>query len=169
VEVNKMNTNTEEWGNIELPGLSDEELFKKNWTLVAANREVVKKREVNGWAEKNAISCKNRRIGWADTISESAIKTRQKEGWKEDWLKTIEERNNDLDYQKNLKEGIAKRTANPDWQKKNAEKAKKLNKAIITPDGEFESVKACCVFYNITDGTLRNRIKKLDGWKYKNK
>lgn len=26
----------EEWGNIELPGLSDEELFSKNWNLVAA-------------------------------------------------------------------------------------------------------------------------------------
>lgn len=29
----------EQWGNIELPGLSDEELFKKNWNLISAIRE----------------------------------------------------------------------------------------------------------------------------------
>lgn len=28
-----------EWGNIELPGLSDEELFRRNWNRVAAMRE----------------------------------------------------------------------------------------------------------------------------------
>lgn len=34
-----MNTNTEEWGNIELPGLSDEELFKKKWNLSRKNNQ----------------------------------------------------------------------------------------------------------------------------------
>ena len=29
----------EEWGNIELPGLSDEELYAKNWNRVAINKE----------------------------------------------------------------------------------------------------------------------------------
>ena len=33
------NTNTTEWGNIELPGLSDEELFKKNWSQAARSKE----------------------------------------------------------------------------------------------------------------------------------
>lgn len=32
-------TKDNEWGNIELPGLSDEELFAKNWNLVASLRE----------------------------------------------------------------------------------------------------------------------------------
>lgn len=31
-----MSTNTEVWGNIELPGLSDEVLYKKKWNQVAA-------------------------------------------------------------------------------------------------------------------------------------
>jgi hypothetical protein len=48
-----MNKDNEEWGNIELPGLSDEELFAKNWNRVAAAREIVKAREKNGWKEKN--------------------------------------------------------------------------------------------------------------------
>jgi hypothetical protein len=30
------NTNTQEWGNIELPGISDEVLYKKKWAQVAA-------------------------------------------------------------------------------------------------------------------------------------
>ena len=34
-----INTNTETWGNIELPGLSDEELLTRNWESVARNRE----------------------------------------------------------------------------------------------------------------------------------
>jgi hypothetical protein len=38
-----MNTNTEEWGNIELPGLSDEELFKKNWNLSRKSNETYQK------------------------------------------------------------------------------------------------------------------------------
>lgn len=32
----------EEWGNIELPGLSDEELFSKNWNIVANNQRTWK-------------------------------------------------------------------------------------------------------------------------------
>ena len=34
-----MNTNTESWGNIELPGLSDEELYKKNWNMSRKGNE----------------------------------------------------------------------------------------------------------------------------------
>lgn len=32
----------DEWGNIELPGLSDEELYSKNWNIIASNREKAK-------------------------------------------------------------------------------------------------------------------------------
>ena len=45
--MNKKNipvTDDEEWGNIELPGLSDEELFNTNWNRVAAIQEMHKGR-----------------------------------------------------------------------------------------------------------------------------
>lgn len=42
-----------EWGNVELPGLSDEQLHSKNWNKITAARETVKTREKNGWKEKN--------------------------------------------------------------------------------------------------------------------
>lgn len=37
--MTKKTTNSDEWGNIELPGLSDEKLFKTNWQKVQSNRE----------------------------------------------------------------------------------------------------------------------------------
>jgi hypothetical protein len=61
------NTNTETWGNIELPGLSDEELFKKNWNWVAGARQRnsdpkylestkkgLEKRALTNWKENKA-------------------------------------------------------------------------------------------------------------------
>lgn len=46
------NTNTETWGNIELPGLSDEELFKKDWNKVAGARQRSKDPEYQKKLEK---------------------------------------------------------------------------------------------------------------------
>lgn len=43
--------NNEQWGNIELPGLSDEKLLSKNWNIVANNQSTWKNQET-----------KNRRI-----------------------------------------------------------------------------------------------------------
>jgi hypothetical protein len=74
--MNTMNTNTEEWGNIELPGLSDEQLFKKNWNWIAGARQRnqdptylestkkgLEKRSSTTWKENQAnstrISAKN--------------------------------------------------------------------------------------------------------------
>ena len=41
----------DEWGNIELPGLSDEELLTKNWNVVAAAQERSKN---TTWRENQA-------------------------------------------------------------------------------------------------------------------
>lgn len=45
------NTTTEEWGNIELPGLSDETLFKRDWVKTAAAR---KRSKDPKWIEANS-------------------------------------------------------------------------------------------------------------------
>jgi len=149
----------EEWGNIELPGLSDEKLLSTNWNLVEANRQVAKDRIKNGWAEKNAHATRNRKKGWSDTISETAKKTRSKEGWKEGFLETIKQRNDDPNYQNKLKEGIAKRTSDPNWLEKNRKASEKKFKKIQTPEGLFNSVKDAIDYYNI----LRNS-KYSESW-----
>lgn len=154
------NTNTEQWGNIELPGLSDEKLFKTNWTLVAASREVVKKREQNGWYEKNTEAHKNKDMkSLASKISVSAKLTRKKEGWKEQWISTIDKRNNDKEYQLKTLEGIQKRTQSKEWQEKNKEARKQSLKPIVTPFGIFISVKQAIEKIGRSEGWLMKKRK----------
>lgn len=59
----------EEWGNIELPGLSDEKLYSTNWNHVAAGKE----RAANpNWQKKN--SAKYSDVNW---ITANANKNKQ--------------------------------------------------------------------------------------------
>lgn len=52
------NTNTEQWGNIELPGLPDEVLFKKNWALSGALKAKWADPKYKEWAIKSQIEKK---------------------------------------------------------------------------------------------------------------
>jgi hypothetical protein len=133
--------------NAYMEGLNEKKLAVSDNNLLQLDN-MIKTREVNGWAEKNAAVDRSKSQEERNIISNTAVRVRKKAGWKETWLKTIEQRNNDIEYQKNYKKGIDKRTADPDWQKKNAEKAKKAFKSMITPDGIFPSVKSCIEFYN---------------------
>lgn len=65
--------NTEQWGNIELPGLSDEELLNKNWNKITGAREAVKAREKNGWYEKNILRYEDLQYKerWKSSIKEA--------------------------------------------------------------------------------------------------
>lgn len=138
-----------EWGNVKLPGLTDEELYNKNWTLITANREVAKNRDKDGsWSRKNAEAAKNRRPGWSSTISETGKKTRAVPGWKDYYKETVKKRNDNPEYTKKLHQGIEKRNKDPNWHKKNAEAAKKRIKAIMTPEGKFNSVNDAIEHYN---------------------
>jgi hypothetical protein len=163
------NTNTETWGNIELPGLSDEKLFKTNWTLVAANREVVKKRETNGWAEKNkigTIKAKNN-LQAHKNRTEANRKNAKDSKWQEANQRGAEKRKNDpivkLNHIKAMKKvhsnpmtainrqkGIDNRNKNNKlWLEnmiKNSSKAK--FKPIVTPEGIFESLKSASEHYS---------------------
>jgi DNA repair ATPase RecN len=144
-----------EWGNVELPGLTDEELYKKNWNLITANREVIKNRDKDGsWSRKNAEAAKNRRPGWSNTISETSFKTKSNPEWKKTFKKTIEKRNQDPEYFKKLHEGIDKRNNDSEWYKKNLEAAQKRIKAIMTPEGKFNSVKEAIEHYNKVRNSL---------------
>jgi hypothetical protein len=155
-------TNTEAWGNIELPGLSDEELYKKNWTLIASSREVVKTREQNGWYEKNAKAHKDKDMkAIAPLISKTAVETRKQKGWKEKWLLTINERNNSEVYKTTTLEAIKRRTQSKDWQEKNKEARKQFLKPIVTPFGIFQSVKEALKELNRSEGWLMNQRKKF--------
>jgi hypothetical protein len=68
-----------EWGNIPLPGMTDEELHSKNWNFVSRNKEISKlpnwkkaqtkmlnERIKQGWYQKNGEKNKNNPV-WRDT------------------------------------------------------------------------------------------------------
>lgn len=68
-----MNTNTEEWGNIELPGLSDEELFKRHWEAEARARE--RNNDPIYWKKlKNGLDKRSKSL-WKDNNKKANQKT----------------------------------------------------------------------------------------------
>lgn len=147
------NTNMQEdfeWGNIPVGNLTDEELYKKNYNLIDANREVAKSRLDNGWLEKNREAIKKRKPGYGEKISKTSKELRANPEWKKEWLETIDKRNSDPDYQARLKEGNKKRS-----------------KPIMTPAGRFESRADAARHYNIWSARIGAFLKKdPSNWYY---
>lgn len=137
----------------------------KEWK--EAHTEGMQKREANGWREKNyeknmkmvqTPEWKESRKKAGRTYSESGrayINNR----------KIIEERQQNPEYFVKLKEGIAKRTQDPEWQKRNTEAALRRRKSVVTPDGIFPYAKDAFVFYaekrNITIHTAEGWLKRM--------
>jgi hypothetical protein len=93
------NTNTEEWGNIELPGLSDEVLYKKKWNQVAALTGRKRPDQSEFMTAHNPMSGKEHpnkgkavpQIGRPgvkkpEGFGEKVSKTRKEKGFKKQWL-----------------------------------------------------------------------------------
>lgn len=97
------NTTTVEWGNIELPGLSDEELFRKNWNQVAAARERSKDPK---WIEANTKRLKDpeylKKLSNSLRNSEKIKIANKKKG-------------NDPEFRKAVSLGAKKHTSNPNY------------------------------------------------------
>ena len=95
-----------EWGNIELPGLSDEELFNTNWNYKA------------GIAERQANPDYHRKVkeglrkAWQDSDLKLRTSAKRKEQWqdpnyREITLKAREKATQTHEYKQKLKEGHA--------------------------------------------------------------
>jgi len=115
---------------------------------------MLEQREANGWAEKNKEGIKKRPKDYGKKISITGKEVRSNPLWKQGWMKTIEERDNNPENRKNHLEGIAKRTASKEWKEKNQNARKKVMKCVVSPDGIFPSVKAAIEFYNIKRNSL---------------
>jgi hypothetical protein len=149
-----MNTNTEEWGNIELPGLSDEELFKKNWTRVAASQEIIKNRESNGWYDK--VNNKNKELSkdpnWIKSHSEASKKLQSST----DHKNRMKEIYNSESWKESQKEQGEKKRKDPSFKK--VVRAIKC-KPIVGKDGIFDSRKSVAEFYKVDPTTVSNWLK----------
>lgn len=145
---NKMwdNSNLQEeivWGNVQLPGLSDEELYKKNWNKA---RDQNKLRSSDVWI-------KNYQQGIQQRNKENIGKNNQ--------LKY-----EDPEYLKQHRQRMLIRTQDPDWQQKVKNNGIKRRKAIKDPNNQiFDSKMATaehwCKIWNIKYVSASSRLNRL--------
>lgn len=136
-----------EWGNIELPGVSDEKLFNTNWNKVAAIQEMVKKRSNGPWKEKN--------LKFLTELSENPK-------WKKKHDNAMSKLSKDLTWLENQKKAGANRSKDPKWQENHKKAINATKKMIQTPYGIFES-RVDAVRY-MSDLGIINASRKVDAW-----
>jgi hypothetical protein len=158
MEVIKMNTNTEEWGNIELPGLSDEELFKKNWTRVAINKE--------RWSDPEFV--KRREISLSEALQRPEVKQNTKIAQQkmrtDEFNKKHSQIMNELYKTKEWQQSVKTANSNPVRNKKIKDAH---SRPVATPHGIFTSLGDTGKHFNLTSEGIRHRIKtQPDLWYY---
>lgn len=127
---------TEEWGNIELPGLSDAELYTKDWTKVRDSAELV---QTEKWKTAYSQGIQNRN---SSNIGKSNYK-----------------RYEDPTYCKEHNERMRIRTESKEWQDKVKANGVKRRKRVMTPDGIFESRALAAEHYKVWPARIGVFIK----------
>ena len=168
------NTNTTEWGNIELPGLSDEELYAKNWNRLAGQQEIFKdpkrieihknmieKRTQDPAWQKNVKEGYKKRLANPNAVAnhQTAIDNRRKNtNWYENTVKRNQEKAKDPEYLRKLQEGIDKAKQTPEWKENVKQRGLKRRKSIQTPHGIFNGISECAKQLGIHVCTVRYKI-----------
>jgi len=166
----QMSTNTETWGNIELPGLSDEKLFKKNWNRSQAQKDYynnLNEEEKIKWRDKlkklwqNPEYVERMRAFYSSPEQiEKHTKQVREVALRKDWREKVEKLNRDKRknpfHIEKHQSAVDKRTQDPEWRRKQAERAKPM----ITPDGIFASRKEAAEFYQVKTPAMNFKIKK---------
>lgn len=138
-----MSTSTEQWGNIELPGLSDEKLFATNWHHVAVNKQI-------GATEKHRnTSSKNNKITW----SNPAIRQKRLEG-----LRSANQRQEVIEKKTHANQ---KKSLDPLWREKNLKNIMSRARPIIDDSNVvYESMADCARKLAVSIGTIQYYLKK---------
>ena len=107
-----MNNDNDEWGNIELPGLSDKELYGKNWNKARTEAEKEHRRKIS----KANMSNPDYRKMW-DVAQKEGVEKRNAEN--EEWRDNVAEANRkkyqDPAFLANLKQSLDNRSE--EWRK----------------------------------------------------
>lgn len=175
-----MTKDNEQWGNIELPGLSDEELFSKNWNRVAGFKERSKNKK---WLESMKKLAENRKNDpqWREKMKQLNANRALDPAWieslheginsrGEEWLEKLRigvenrkdydintDRWNDEKFRQRHLDSIKQR--DPNWSSKNKKAIENKNKPIQTPDGRFDNRKKAAEFYKVKPAAISYRIK----------
>jgi hypothetical protein len=137
-----------EWGNIPVGNMTDQELYKKNWTKSRTDNNGMLKPSSK---EKHQKSISNRDSVWLKNVSE-ANKKKEK----------------DPNFRNKRQTAIEKRSNSSDWIEKQKSNAKKKRKPVWTRnDGIFESRRAAADYYKCANSWISVLIKKHpDDYRY---
>ena len=133
-----------EWGNIELPGITDEELHSKKWQQV--------RKDITDTTQ------------WKSSHSKG-IEKRSDSTWKENVTKGNQKKYTD-EYLAKHRERIKKRTDSDKFKKAVKANGIKRRKPVMTPDGVFDSRKAAADHYKCACSWIGALIKKYPGQYY---
>lgn len=140
-------SNNEQWGNIELPGLSDDELLNKNWNCVAANKE-----RFNDPEYKKRLSATMKEV-------------KDSEEYQKAFTKAMKKRTKSNEWREKLKAGCEERSAKPEYQAKLKDALRKANSLpIVTPEGQFEVISDACRYYFDNKLTKRSTLSSVEKW-----
>lgn len=162
------NKKEEQWGNIELPGLSDEVLLTKNWNKVSAARQNSKKA-----LEVIAADYDNYRKKYLEAME----RYKTDETWRKNQKEAADRFRNDSEHKKKQSDLMKKLQEDPEFNKKRVKGLKKAYKKpevlakmkvrhqsqpkrIQTPDGIFNSRKEAAAYYGVHSTQMNYRMGK---------
>lgn len=168
----------EKWGNIELPGVSDEQLFNTNWNKKTTNslKKLLKEKSTQAWKNKskedanewrnklhkaNIEAQKNRRlyVMTPDGIMHGMIKTceyykittgslRDRMHYNPNEYYYCDSNGNKVESNRKFADSTNYKIA-----------AQQRKKAVHTPAGKFDSLKDACQHHNLSAATIREKLK----------
>jgi hypothetical protein len=143
LEIMMSNTNTEQWGNIELPGLSDEKLFNTNWEKLAIMREVGQRDSFRRHSTESNLKT------WANPQS----RNNRVEGMKRAWANE-----ETLAKKTRINKEVAQR---PDVKEKNLKNIMSRATPIFDVEKNIthESLTAVARYYDVAVGTVQYWLK----------
>lgn len=151
----------EQWGNIELEGLSDEELLSKNWTRVAVALEMNASRVKNGWYEKNT-----ERFSDPEYIKKLSEAIKNSEAHKKQKQQLDElRRTTPRSFEANAKNSASQkgRQVSEETRRKisQAQTGKETgrSKPVQTPKGRFDKIQDAATAFGVSPESIKYRIK----------
>lgn len=119
-KIMKKDTDKEQWGNIELPGLTDDKLLNTNWNHVTSMR----KRNADPAFKEywlSSIQDRTNSIEWQKAQREAMNKRNANPVWRENVANGYKQYVNDPEWQEAQRRRGEQRRNDPEWKRKHAE------------------------------------------------
>ena len=139
----------DEWGNIELPGISDQELLNKNWNLsrkgnINYQQSIEKRQQDPTYIKKQTDGNKEARLKFDPIKHSQSMKD------------AFQDPKNKESYMK----GREKMKSDPTWQANNKKITDAKKMPTVSPDGKFDSLGDMARFYKKDVATIVTRMKR---------